>query len=438
MEKTNDSIMKQTILTILSFLLLKSVVAQEMQPLQKNIPVIFNEIKTETKKSYSLWNKDLYGPILLVDPKTRQIFANEADTAGILKQNEDLFSGILPDHINIANTAMHFSGKRWAMIMLPLPQNTEDRINLLAHELFHTVQPSLGFALHNPENNHLDKKDGRVYLRLELEALKRAVESSSKNELHRHLTSALTFRKYRHLSYKGADTTENLLEMNEGLAEFTGLIVSGRTKEQAKVHFVNGINTFFSNPTFVRSFAYQTIPVYGYLLYGKNKNWNKEINAKMDLTNYFIKAFQLNISSNLKAVVESLSKSYNGKTILQQETARAEEAQKLIAEYKLRFIEQPHFTIKFEKMNVSFDPRNIIPIEDKGTVYPNIRVTDLWGVLTVEKGALMSANWDKISVTNPIKIEERRIIGEGWTLELNDGYTLEKDETSGSFKLNKR
>lgn len=426
--------MKQPILTLLSFLLLQSVLGQEKQALEKNIPVIFNEIKTETKKSYSLWNKDLYGPILLVDPKTRQVFANEADTAGILKQNEDLFTGTLPDPINIANTAMRFAGKSWAMIMLPLPQNKEDRNNLLAHELFHTIQPSLGFALNNPENNHLDKKDGRVYLRLELEALKKAVQSSFKNELHRHLASALTFRKYRHLCYKGADTTENLLEMNEGLAEFTGFIVSGRTKEQAKVHFVNGIHTFFTNPTFVRSFAYQTIPVYGYLLYGKNKNWNKEINPKTNLTNYFIKAFNINTSANLKAAVESLADSYNGKTILQEETAREEKAQKLIAEYKLRFIEQAHFTIKFEKMNVSFDPRNIIPIEDKGTVYPNIRVTDLWGVLTVEKGALMSANWDKISVTNPVKVEEKRIIGEGWTLELNEGYALEKDD-SGNFKL---
>lgn len=430
--------MKQTVLTILSFLLLQSVMGQEKQALQKNIPLIFKEIKTETKKSYSLWNKDLYGPILLVDPKTRQVFANEADTAGILKQNGDLFTGTLPESINIANTAVRFSGKRWAMIMLPLPQNKEDRNNLLAHELFHTIQPSLGLALNNPENNHLDKKDGRVYLRLELAALKQAVLASSKSELHRHLSSALTFRKYRHLCYKGADSTENLLELNEGLAEFTGFMVSGRTKEQAKVHFVNGIHTFFANPTFVRSFAYQTIPVYGYLLYGKNKNWNKEISPKTDLTNYFMKAFNIKSSTNLKAAAESLSDRYNGKTILQEEIAREEKAQKLIAEYKLRFIEQPHFTIKFEKMSVSFDPRNIIPIEDQGTVYPNIRVTDLWGVLTVEKGALMSANWDKISVTNPIKIEEKKIIGEGWILELNDNYTLQKDESSGNFKLNRK
>ncbi|MCC8410871.1 hypothetical protein LJ707_18150 [Mucilaginibacter sp. UR6-1] len=89
-------------------------------------------------------------------------------------------------------------------------------------------------------------------------------------------------------------------------------------------------------------------------------------------------------------------------------------------------------------MNVSFDPRNIIPIDDKGTVYPNIRVTDVWGVLTVENGALMSANWDKISVTKPIKVEGKKITGDGWVLDLTDSYLLEMDTTNSNYKLTKK
>ena len=89
-------------------------------------------------------------------------------------------------------------------------------------------------------------------------------------------------------------------------------------------------------------------------------------------------------------------------------------------------------------MNVSFDPRNIIPVEDKGTVYPVIRVTDKWGVLTVEKGALMSPNWDKISITNPNQAEDKKISGEGWTLELVDGYMIKKDEVTGNQTLVKK
>lgn len=430
--------MKQRILFLLLILLIQNVSGQEQHDVPDDISNYFTEIKAATKKSSELWNKDLYGAMLLIAPQTRQIFSNEADSANILKPKGNIYSGILPDNINIANTSLNWSGKRWAMIMLPLPQNKQDRINLLAHELFHTAQPSLGFTLYNPENNHLDQKDGRIYLRLELEALKKAVQSSSKKELKQHLTSALAFRKYRHQLYNGSQTTENLLELNEGIAEFTGLIVSDRNKKQTTEHFVSSIDGFLSNPTFVRSFAYQTIPIYGYLLRNQRKNWNKDITDKTDLTSYFIKAFSIGLPDSTEETMASLSESYKGKTIIQEEKAREEKAKKLIAGFKLKFIEQPHFEIQFEKMNVSFDPRNIIPIEDKGTVYPNIRVTDLWGVLTVENGALMSADWSKISVTNPTKIEEKKIAGDGWTLELTAGYKIEKGEANSNYKLIKK
>jgi len=61
----------------------------------------------------------------------------------------------------------------------------------------------------------------------------------------------------------------------------------------------------------------------------------------------------------------------------------------------------------------------------------------LWGILTIENGALMSPNWDKISISNPVKTENRKVSGDGWTLELKDGYTITKDEGSGNYKLSK-
>ncbi|MDR6466083.1 hypothetical protein [Chryseobacterium sediminis] len=429
--------MKQTLLIILFSVCTLSIKGQKQIISHDSIAVYFNELKAASKKNIQLWNKDLYGPAILIDPKTRELYANESDTEGILKRNGTIYSGILPAKINIANTAINWAGKRWAMIMLPLTSNRKNRINLLAHESFHSIQPSLGFTLNNLENNHLDQKEGRVYLRLELEALKKAVRSTSEKELQKHLANALTFRKYRNILYKDSGNTENLLELNEGMAEFTGIIVSGRNNEQTKSFLLSGIDDFMKNPTFVRSFAYHTTPVYGYLLYQRDPNWNKKINAKTDLTDYFIKGFNIRIPAVQQKAVEKLSGDYNGKAIMKEEAEREEKTKKLIAEYKLKFIQQPHFEIKFEKMNVSFDPRNIVPLEDKGTVYPNIRVTDVWGILTVENGALMSPNWDKISITNPIKTENKKISGDAWTLELADHYTIVKDESNGNYKLAK-
>lgn len=198
-------------------------------------------------------------------------------------------------------------------------------------------------------------------MRLELEALKKAVQSSVTKEEMVHIRNALTFRKYRHSLFPGADSTENLLELNEGLAEYTGAIISGRNKKQTVVHFEKSIREFFSNPTFVRSFAYQTIPVYGYLLYSTKKNWNKNISIKTNLTDYFIEAFNVSIPYDLQNTVETISNQYNGQIIIAEETEREERTKQIIAEYKSKFIEQPHMEIHLEQMNISFNPGNIIP-----------------------------------------------------------------------------
>jgi len=424
--------MKKILLPVLIFLFTQAVFGQT---LQDSIATYFDEIKNATQKKQELWNKDLYGPILLINPNTRQLYSNVPDSAGSLIPLGKIYSGMLPENINFANTSVYWNGKVWAMIMLPLPADKQDRINLIAHELFHTVQPSLGFKLYDVPNNHLNDKQGRIYLRLELEALKKALQSLSISDMKNNLTNAFHFRKYRYSIYPGADSSENKLELNEGIAEYTGFTISNRSSEQAVTHFVNSIDEFLKNPTFVRSFPYQTIPAYGYLLYKTKKDWNKNISINTNLADYFIKAFNLYVPDDLEKSIDAISNRYDGQSIFSEETTREEKTKQLIAEYKYKFIEQPHFEISFENMNISFDTRNLMPIEDKGTVYPNIRVIDNWGTLTVKKESLLSSGWDKISVTNPEKVENNIVTGDGWTLELNNGYKVIKDENSGNFKI---
>ena len=142
--------------------------------------------------------------------------------------------------------------------------------------------------------------------------------------------------------------------------------------------------------------------------------------------------------ADLKGHVSTILRSYNGDTVIAEETARAERKKALIARYKQIFITQPHLEIAFVKMSVSFNPSNIQPLEDKGTVYPTIRVTDEWGILEAQQGALMSPNWDKITVSAPVRTEGRNISGEGWTLTLNDGWTIVKDSLNEANYLVKK
>ncbi|UQA73045.1 hypothetical protein K2F45_14515 [Sphingobacterium siyangense] len=431
--------MKKISITFLYLLLSALALGQESKETKPDsIVQYFSEIKTATKIGYSLWNRDLYGDIILVEPQTRQLFSNNFGADSSFVQYKNSYIGKLPDSVNIANTSLTWNGRTWAMIMLPLSKGYYARINLLAHELFHSAQSALGFVQNNSESTHLDQENGRIYLRFELEALKKAVCSDAQDEQRMHLKDALIFRKYRNSLFPGSAHIENQLELNEGIAEYTGVMISGRDKEKTKKHFIDVIDRFFKNPTYVRSFAYNTTPIYGYIMSLKDSLWNQKISVNTDLTVFFMRELNVELPKDLAATVKAITAEYNGKQIFTEEQLRAEKIKKQIALYRSLFVEQPHMTIKFEKMNVSFDPRNILPITDLGTVYPTIRITDNWGILDVKSGALMAPNWDKITVSRPTKIEGQRIEGEGWVMQLKDQYTVQKDESLNNYKLIKK
>ncbi|MBL7728958.1 MAG: hypothetical protein JNM68_14775 [Dinghuibacter sp.] len=414
-------------------------IAQLQATLNDSINRYFKEAEMATANNRQLWSRNLFGPLLLVQPATRQVYANYADTAGVLKKSGNIFTGTLPNEINMANTALNWNGRRWAMVMLPLPEDDQSRISLLTHELFHLHQPALGFGSTEANNGHLDRKDGRVYLRLELEALKKSLMASGPEEQERHLFSAFVFKKYRHSLFPGADSTENMLELNEGLAEYTGFVHSTGHIKNIPNYFAKRINSFVKQGVFVRSFAYETVPVYGYLLARSNRNWNKEITPGTNLAWYMQKEWNIVLpATEIKSQALLLARRYNGPQVNREEAAKEERKKLIVARYKKRFVTQPHFSITFEQMNISFNPGNMIPIEDIGTVYPKMRITDNWGVLTVHDGALLGANWNKVSLTIPTTFGQSQVSGAGWVLELKNNYTVIKDEASGNYILVKK
>src|SRR5690349_625099 len=99
------------------------------------------------KDNGKLWGMTLDGPLLFADRSTHQVVANMADTNGALKQQGDVFVGQLPQDINIANTSIEWSGRRWTLVAWPLSDLRYSRGRLLMHESFHRIQPALGFHI---------------------------------------------------------------------------------------------------------------------------------------------------------------------------------------------------------------------------------------------------------------------------------------------------
>lgn len=395
--------------------------------------VAFAEFSETVKKDDGeLWNHSLDGGILLINSETRVVIANEPDQHGALKKRGDVYVGRLPEKMLASNTAIEWNGKRWATYTLPLPEKKEDRVDILVHESFHRIQPSIGFSeLKEEPSVHLDTKEGRVLLKLELEALKEALKS---DEPIKHLKNALTFRLYRHQQFPEAKVAENSLEINEGIAQYTGSILAPRSSEELKQYYVSMIDRFYEIPTFVRSFAYFTIPVYGYIMKQSVDKWNQKINGQTNLTDFIVDFYQIEPSIISRVFFQGIGDQYNIQSIQLVEDKR--ELKRLEQEkmYRIALLGDSAFEISLQSMNISFNPQNLVPLNPHGIVYPNMMLTDVWGTLSVDSlGALISPSWNKVTISQPVDITDTLVLGKGWSLRLNSSWTIVNEE--GKFKL---
>lgn len=383
-----------------------------------------------------LWGVSLCGPMLFVDRKTRTVVANQADKEGILRKNGNVFVGQLPAKVNIANTATEWAGVKWTMVIFPLPEDKIRRANLMAHELWHRVQNDIGFPGSGAPNNHLDTRDGRVWLQLEWRALAAALTNRGKQR-RQAIADALLFRAYRRTIFPNAANEEREMEMHEGLAEYTGVTLSGSPNLNQYVVDTD-LKEASQKQTFVRSFAYASSPAYGVLLDETKAKWRKNLKKDDDLGSLLQKKLSIELPRNIKQTAELRAKHYDGEKLQAFETGRENNRQKVLAEYRAKLVDGSVLAIPLQKMNMQFNPGNLLPLDSLGTVYPDIRIVDVWGILTVSRGgALMNPTFSKIYVSAPSNLSASPIQGDGWTLELNAGWTITNGERKGDYIVKK-
>ena len=381
-----------------------------------------------------LWGISLCGPMLLVDPATRAVFANRPDAQNILQREGEIFTGKLPNEINIANTAIDWAGVKWTMIMLPLPDAQPRRAALMAHEMWHRVQEEIGFPASGAANNHLDTRDGRYWLQLEWRALALALGARD-DDRKRAITDAAVFRARRRQLFERAAAEEREMELHEGLAEYTGVRLSGHADLPRFV--IDGrLKEAPAAKTFVRSFAYANGPAYGLLLDAVDPGWKRALGKGADLADLLFSRLGLELPDDVAPEAEERSRNYNAAELAAAEDAREQARRDLMASYRARLVDGPVLTIPLQNMQMQFNPGNLVALEPLGTVYPDIRIVDVWGVLTVSSGgALMSADFSKITVRAPQNSDRARPGGDGWKLELKPGWALAPAERDGSFTL---
>jgi hypothetical protein len=321
-------------------------------------------------------------------------------------------------------------------MLWPLPDDERLRATLMMHELFHRIQDRLGLPAPGAgDNAHLDELNGRYYMQLEWRALTRALEARDEAARREAARDALAFRAERYRIYPSASAQEHGLEQNEGLAEYTGVRLGNPTSEQQTKMALHDLSAHVSDATFVRSFAYATGPAYGLLLDRYAPGWREQLKSGDGFDVMLGRALRVATADGGEQLAPSRASKYDGGALHAAEADRDAKRQKVLALDRGKFVDGPVLTLAFRHMNVQFNPQNLQPLGDAGTVYPTIRVTDDWGVIEGKNGALMKPDWSALVVPAPASPVGSSIAGDGWTLELKPGWRIVPGARSGDYTL---
>jgi hypothetical protein len=187
-------------------------------------------------------------------------------------------------------------------------------------------------------------------------------------------------------------------------------------------------------PTFVRSFAYASGPAYGVLLDESALAWRNRIKEQPDLGDLLRKALVIKVIPSGKSQAFAHAEGYGLRELVEDETHRDEARKAKVAQFRARLVDGPVLILpRSQTLNYSFDPREVLPLGDLGTVYPNLKASDPWGTLEVSGGALMTAA--DLRVPAPDGLKATPFKGAGWSLELSPGWGVSPDSRKGDYRL---
>jgi hypothetical protein len=380
-----------------------------------------------------LWGKTLYGPLLIVDPMTHAVVANEPDAKGLLRLDHGVYVGTLTNDVAVGNTVTVWAGKSWTMLMWPLPEDVLNRHWIMGHELFNRMQQGLGIPIINAVNLHIDAPEARIWLQLEWRALAAALAGRGAAQ-DQAIRDALAFRAHRRQLFAGAAEQEHTLDLAEGLAEYTGLKVAMPDSNAMRWAMIGRLTNPDNSATFARTFIFTSVPSYGLLLDQRLPEWRKKIAAQTDLGGLL----ETTLPDTVKISADERGPHYGLAALRISETERAAKTETVKAHYRKLLVEGPTLTLSNAgSFNISFTTSNLVSLDDAGPVYPTARVTDAWGTLDVKDGSLVPLDFSGITVAAPADTKGTHLAGPGWTLDLAPGWHLVPSSKLGSYTVHK-
>lgn len=391
------------------------------------------EYKIACKSGKEIWGHDLCVPMIIVNRESMTSVATKQTPKKDFKKMDTTFTGKYSGPQLFANTSLQWEGETWSMVLWPLSDAKEDRIELLMHEAWHSIQNDIGLPLNSNFLTHLDKYDGRLLIRLEWNALLQALRDTDNQQ--KHLRSALSFRKIRFNKYPNAQNAEKILDYNEGFAAYTGMKFRSNKLNDLISNLENKLNKVEDVTSLTRSASYYTGPLYGLLLDSQPNEWKSEIGQSKGLGSLAQKKFRISTPKRPKLLPLASIPEYNYKSIDKFEKTRSKKKQAKIKSYLENISQKGGLELYPSQGSPQmFDPRTILVVGENDLIYVNYETNSDWGNLKVSDGVQVKEIKGKraLLLSKPTKITGNKITGTGWTLELNPQWKLESSKNKRS------
>ena len=368
-----------------------------------------------------LWGVSLCGPMVIFDQATRTRATSQPEPEG----QPPRFPGG-------ADGPVSWGGSRWFAFPLFMLTSTDAdaRQQNMLHGLFHRIQPELGFITSDGFNEHLDTLEGRIWMRLEWRALRRAVESIGSAKAQA-IADALAFRRERRRLFPGAADNERREEIREGLASYTGVAAWANSPADTHRAAASALAGGESQASLVGNFEAASGPAYGVLLDDLMPEWRRQLRSTSDLGDLLASA--TNRPPETELVVAAAR--YDGAALRTTEEARDRAQQVRVAELRRRFVDGPVLTMPAAGSGTS-DTTGSVGIPGVGTVFfRNFTLSAQWGRLNADGGVLRATDGAILSVPVTRPLEGTTLQGEGWSAALNSGWVVQPAARPGSFTI---
>jgi hypothetical protein len=339
-----------------------------------------------------LWGRSLCAPVVVVNAATGAFTTSKPPPSQPLPAMR-------------ANTAIKWGGEDWIMVLAPLPSDPEKKASMLFHEAWHVHQQALGFPSNNAVAPHLGAAADRYLMRLEWAALAAALKSTGKAQPE-HVAQALAFRKRRIGASSEKAEAERAQMQHEGLAAYTGAVLSGAPVKLALEELEGGAR----RSALTRSFAYVNGPAWGLLLDRYKPGWRQQ-REKRDLADM----------APIAPAEVARADAYGGTALLAEEMLAGFERDRKLSAALAATAESKALRLPLKKMSMDFDPNRITSAPDGSSIYEKITLSDGWGRIRLD-GIPLRISSDFTAAYAPWPLPSGALeMAEGWRLEEQPG-----------------